>query len=335
MLGGRRHAWIVAGAACTWACARGEPAAFSGFVDEPVSSVAAQIAGRVDVIAPREGDRVQKDQVLARLESAPYEAEVAEAEANVQRAKHALAEAEANLTAAVPTVTGAAAEIARARATRDEADADFDRVQHLYDSGAVSASELDAARAKALEARAAYDAAVASRSTTRGRVGAAAAGVEDARAGLAASDAALRLARARLEQTRITSPFDGVVVSRNLEEGEWAAPGTPIVTIEDTSHPWVRLDVPETTFGTLHLGQGADVRVVALPGRTFRGHVTQIGAQGEFALDRDVKRGRPDIRTFLVRVAFDAPPAELRPGMTAEVRLAPGTRAPRGREARR
>jgi HlyD family secretion protein len=335
MLARHGRAWLVAGIAGACACARGEPAGFSGFVDAPVSSVAAQIPGRVVSIAPREGDRVRKDDVLAEVDSASYEAQVAQAEANVVRAQQDLKQAEANLTAALPTVTGAAADIARARATRDQTDADFDRLQKLYDAGAISPSELDAARARALEARAAYDAAIASKSSTRGRVGVASAGVDDARAGLAVSEAALEVARAQLAQTRITSPFDGIVVSRNLEEGEWAAPGTPIVTIEDTTRPWVRLDVAETTFRTLHLDQVADIRLVALPGRNFHGRVAQIGAEGDFALDRDVKRGRPDIRTFLVRVAFDEPPPEVRPGMTAEVRLGSETRPPRRPEARR
>ena len=111
------------------------------------------------------------------------------------------------------------------------------------------------------------------------------------------------------------------MVSRNLEEGEWAGPGTPVVTIEDVSRQWVRLDVEETQFAHLTLGAPAEIRVVALPGQPFKGHVTQIGAEGDFALNRDVKRGRADIRTFLVRVAFDEAPAALRPGMTAEVRL--------------
>ena len=56
------------------------------------------------------------------------------------------------------------------------------------------------------------------------------------------------------------------------------------------------------------------------PGRRYAAHVIEIGAEGEFALNRDVKRGRPDVRTFRVRVGLDRVAPELRPGMTAEVR---------------
>ncbi len=81
----------------------------------------------------------------------------------------------------------------------------------------------------------------------------------------------------------------------------------------------MRLDVAETAFEGIRVGAPANIRVVALGRQTFRGRVDQIGAEGDFALNQDVKRGRPDIRTFMVRVAFDAPPESLRPGMTATV----------------
>jgi HlyD family secretion protein len=147
------------------------------------------------------------------------------------------------------------------------------------------------------------------------------AGVANARAASRTAEAAVRLAEVQVAQARVLSPFDGVVVSRNLEEGEWAAPGTPVVTIEDHGRLWVRIDVEETRLGSVRIGDAAQVAVVALPGRTLAGHVMEVGAEGDFALNRDVKRGRPDVRTFRVRVAIDQAPAELRPGMTAEVTL--------------
>lgn len=314
-------------------CGRREPLPYSGFVDEPVSAVATQVAGKVDSTPVKEGDRVRKGQLLAQLEAATREAAVAEAEANLERARRSVDEAEANLASALPAVKGAGADIARARATRDEAKQNFERVQRLTESRSVSQADLDAARARLLEAQAALDSLVAAKAQTRGKLAATSAALDTARIGVRSSEAALQLAQAELAQTHIVSPFDGLVVARDLEEGEWAGAGTPVVTVEDTSHPWVRLDVEETRFGRLRLDEAALVRVIALPGRTFRGHVSQIGAQGDFAIDRDVKRGRPDVRTFLVRVAFDEVPAELRPGMTAEVRLQGDVRSPCPQEA--
>ena len=314
--------------ACASACGSNEPAPYVGFVDAPVSAVTTQVAGKVSAIPVKEGDRVHKGQLLAQLEASTREAAVAEAEANVEQASQAVRVAEANLGAVLPGVRGASADIARARATSDDAELEFGRAKRLAATGAVTQSELDAARARMLEARASLDAMIASRGQAQGKVASANASVSDARVALRGAQAALQLAQAELAQTRVLCPFDGLVVARDVEEGEWAAPGTPLVTVEDTSRPWVRLDVEETQFGTLRIDEAASVRVIALRG-TYEGHVSQIGAEGDFALDRDVKRGRPDVRTFLVRVAFDRAPEPLRPGMTAEVRLL-GTARPHG-----
>ena len=155
-----------------------------------------------------------------------------------------------------------------------------------------------------------------------GRVSASEAAVADARAAVNTAEAALEVAKVQLAEAQVLCPFDGLVVQRNLQPGEWAAPGTPVVTVEDLSQLWVRLDIEETQLDNLQIGHTADVRVLAEPTKVYRGHVIDIGAEGDFAVNRDVKRGRPDIRTFLVRVAIDEPARSLRPGMTAEVSMA-------------
>ena len=240
-------------------CSSPAPLPYAGFVDAPVSAVASQLAGKVVSIPVREGDRVKKGDLLAQLESSEYEASLAEAEANVDRARQALKEAQANLDATVPSVRGAGADIAKARAALEQARLDFNRAEQLVASNSVSVSDLDAARARLLEAEATVDSLVAAKASTQGRVSASLAAISNARAGLRSSEASLLLAKARLAETHIVAPFDGAVVSRNLEDGEWAAPGTAVVTVEDTSRPWVRLDVEETQFASLSLGAAATI----------------------------------------------------------------------------
>lgn len=321
---GRSAVLLAAAIAAAAGCSSKREAEFAGFLDAPIAAVAAQIAGRVQSVPVREGDAVTKGQVLATLDARDREAQVALARANLAQAERALAEAEANLRAVLPTVGGAGADIARAQATLDEAEQNFARTEALVKGSAASGQQLDAARARLLEARAALQSLTASKAAVQGRVGAAAAAVSNARAAVGVSEAAVQVAEVQLAQATVLCPFDGVVVNRNLEEGEWAAPGTPVVSVENHERLWARLDVEETRLGGLRLGQEAAVRVLAEPGRAFRGHVIEIGAEGEFAVNRDVKRGRPDIRTFRVRVALDERSAALRPGMTAEVGLAPG-----------
>jgi HlyD family secretion protein len=303
------------------ACGRARPLPYAGFVDAPVSAVASQVSGRVETIAVREGVRVKRGQLLARLDARERVALVNQAEANLTHAREALSEADRNAAAVAPTVRSAAAEVARMQAELDDATAELERARRLSAAGAGTPRELDAAHARFRQARAAVASLGASRLASRGRVAASLAGVRTARAALLASEAALELARVQLAEAEITSPFDGVVVEQNLQVGEWAAPGTPVVTVEDLSRQWVRIDVGETELGGLRVGSPMAVRVFALPKRRYAARVIEIGAQGEFALNRDVKRGRADVRTFRVRVGLDQTAEELRPGMTAEVVL--------------
>ncbi|WP_248353696.1 HlyD family secretion protein [Anaeromyxobacter oryzae] len=314
---------LLACLAALAACTAREPPQFAGFLDAPVAAVAAQVAGRVDAIPVHEGDTVTKGQVLAQLDARDRDAQVAQARANLELARRTLEESEANLRAVLPTVGGAGADIARAQATLEEAELNFNRTQQLVEGNAAPEQQLESARARLREARAAVESLSATKAAVRGRVGTAMAAVSNARAAVGVSEAAVRVAEVQLAQARVLCPFDGIVVDRNLEEGEWAAPGTPVVTVENHDRLWARLDVEETRLGGLRLGQEVEVSVVAVPGRTFRGRVMELGAQGDFAVNRDVKRGRPDIRTFRVRVALDERAAELRPGMTAEVSVPP------------
>jgi multidrug resistance efflux pump len=319
---------LVLLAAALPGCKASGPAPHAGFLDAPVAAVAAQVAGRIDSMAAREGDTVKKGDVLAQLDARERQASLGQAQANLDQAKEALKEAEANERAALPTVTGAAADVAQAQATLDEAQTNFDRAQRLVTSGAESESTLTSARARLLEAQARIRSLTASKAGAAGKVNASQAAVADARAAVTTADAALEVAKVQLAEAQVLCPFDGLVVQRNLQPGEWAAPGTPVVTVEDRSRIWVRLDVEETGLGGVGMGQKADVRVLAEPGKTYHGHVIEIGAEGDFAVNRDVKRGRPDIRTFLVRVAIDDAAPSLRPGMTAEVTLGEAGPAP-------
>jgi multidrug resistance efflux pump len=303
------------------ACTRSSPLPYAGFLDAPVAAVASQVAGRVDAIPVSEGDLVKKDQVLAQLDARERQATVGQAQANLDQAREALKEAQANFRAAVPTVKGAVADIAQAQASLDEADVNYDRTKRLVESGSETDADLISARARMLEAKAHLESLTATRAATSGRVTASEAAVADARAAVGTAEAALEVAKVQLAEAQVLCPFDGLVVQRNLQPGEWAAPGTPVVTVEDLSQLWVRLDIEESKVEGLRLEQPADVRVMAEPQKVYRGHVIEIGAEGDFAVNRDVKRGRPDIRTFLVRVGIDHPSTSLRPGMTAEVSI--------------
>ena len=110
----------------------------------------------------------------------------------------------------------------------------------------------------------------------------------------------VEMSRIRLAYTVLRAPFNGVVLERQAELGEVVLPGTPIVTLADVDHLWVRVYVPETDLGKVHWGQAAEVRTDSFPGqnvsRARRVHFfgsrvhSQKRADGEGARDPGLPR---------------------------------------------
>jgi RND family efflux transporter MFP subunit len=149
---------------------------------------------------------------------------------------------------------------------------------------------------------------------------------DDARATLDSNRGAVTAAKAsvqyyadQLNDTVIRSPISGTVVSKNLQVGEWVTPGTPILTVDDLSTIWARVNMEETDLGAIRIGSPAQVTLPTRPPLVFSGQVMAIGQEGQFATETDVRRGRQDIRTFYVKVRVLNTTGQVKPGMTAEV----------------
>ena len=143
--------------------------------------------------------------------------------------------------------------------------------------------------------------------------------VEQDQADVTSAQANSKFYADQIADTEIKSPVDGVIVSKALEVGEWVTPGVPILTVDDLTTIWARVDVEETDLGSLYIGKSAQIELPTTPPQIFTGRVMAIGQEGEFATERDVRRGRQDIRTFYVKVQALQAEGELKPGMTAEV----------------
>jgi RND family efflux transporter MFP subunit len=143
--------------------------------------------------------------------------------------------------------------------------------------------------------------------------------VQQDEANVLSAQANVKLYADQLVDTEIKAPVDGVIVSKALEVGEWVTPGVPILTVDDLSTIWARVDVEETDLGSLYIGKSAQIQLPTQPPQTFTGRIMAIGQEGQFATERDVRRGRQDIRTFYVKVQVLQADGQLKPGMTAEV----------------
>ena len=209
-----------------------------------------------------------------------------------------------------------------------EAKRHMERLQALYEREVISkeSSEMaatdydttvatyDASKAKLMAAVSNRDAAAAQLATAENQL-------DSAKANLGQSEANLSYARAKLAQTIIKSPISGTVVFKALEQGEWVSPGVTILTIVDLSHLYIRADVEETTVGDIALGGEALIKAKGSIDRVFKGRVSEIGRYAAFATQKDVTRGRQDIKTFRVKIAVEDSGEFLKPGMTVEVEI--------------
>ena len=133
------------------------------------------------------------------------------------------------------------------------------------------------------------------------------------------AEAVVEAVKVKLANSRILSPADGVVITKNFEEKEVVGAGAPVITMADLAHPWVYIFVPEPKF--VKLGMKAKISVDSLPGRKFDGEVVRIYEQAEFTPKFiQTRRERVNL-VFRVKVAVDNPALDLKPGMPADVEL--------------
>ena len=133
------------------------------------------------------------------------------------------------------------------------------------------------------------------------------------------AQANVALLEAQLGKLEVRSPLDGVILTRNIEPGEYVAPGAAALTMGDLRELTITVYVPEDRYGQIHLGQKASVSVDSFPEATFEGQVSYISDQAEFT-PRNVQtvEGRSST-VYAIKLTVTDPQGKLKPGMPADV----------------
>ena len=289
----------------------------TGTIEAIQVDVSARIAGRIVERPVDEGDRVTTGQLLVRLDEAEQAAEVRRQEAAVRTAQSTLNDLLAG--ARREELEDARAALQSAGATREWTERDYRRAEGLFAQALIAAQEVD-------RARQAYLVASAQEKSARQKLSLLEAGprpdqIEAARGQLAQARNALEVARTRLKEMSIRSPMDGLVLRKNLEVGEMANPGVPILTLMKPSDIWVRAYVPEEEVGRIKVGGKAQIAVDAYPARRFPGRITEIASEAEFT-PRNVQTRKERVNlVFRIKIAVDNPEGILKPGMPADADL--------------
>lgn len=270
---------------------------------------------RIAEVLVEEGDRVERDQLLATLRTERLRAEVASTEARIAAQEAVVRRLENGTRPQEIAQARASVRAAEVRATN--AERVLDRLQKTSESGASSAQDLDDAKAALDVARATLE--VEKEALALAEEGPRAEDIDQARAVLDALRADLTLLQRRLADSELRAPTKGVIQTRILEPGEMASPDRPVLTLALTDPKWVRAYVPEPDLGRIALGMRAEVRSDSFGGRTYEGWVGFVSPVAEFT-PKSVET--EELRTRLVyetRVFVTDPDDELRLGMPVTV----------------
>lgn len=247
--------------------------------------ISSKVMGYVREVSVRPGDRVRQGQMLVLLDARDLEAADRQAEAARNEAASAIPEADNA--------------IAAAKASLDLAQVTFARMKDLFEKTSVSNQEFDEASARLKLAQANYEMAVAKRHQLASKV------IE--------AEQAWKSAEVMRGYAEIRAPFDGIVTEKNVEPGNLAAPGTPLLTIERAGGYRLEASVEESKLTAVRTGQPVSVTLDALGG-PLDGRVSEIVPVLDAAS-----------RAFLVKIDLPATP-QLRSGLFGRARFTLGKR---------
>lgn len=266
------------------------------------------VQSRIVLLPFNEGQWVKQGTILARVDDADYAQQVAIADANLSTLKRQLDSSRQSQQAATKTVAASTAE----QALRE---ADFRRYVVLQQQGFVSASFLDQTVAALKEANAAL-------ARDKALAAAAERNVKVAEAAIRNAEEATRLARIVDAYTVLKAPFDGVITTRQAELGEVVVPGTPVITMADLDHVWLRAYLNETDLSRARLGQAVAVTTDTYPGKRYQGRLSFISDKAEFTPKSVETHAERVTLVYRVKIDIANPTHELVPGMPADATLA-------------
>lgn len=299
-------------------------------------NIGANAIGQLTEVAVKEGDHVKKGQLLARIENVQPAADVQAQQASLSAVEADSAAAEAALKAADDNINTAQADIDRNKADLARMKSDLDRAESLYKDKLMAAQDYELKKST-------YEAELAVVRQSEVRLVQARAQREQTAAQL--SSAQKKIAQVRAGLTRLTdvlqkydafAPLDGIVTNLSVRVGETVVPGiqnspsSTIMTIADMSLITAEVKVDETDIVNVRLNQVADITVDAIPNRSFKGHVIEIGntaivrSTGVAASQSAVSS--QEAKDFKVVIAVDNPDDEIRPGLSATAKITTATR---------
>jgi HlyD family secretion protein len=281
------------------------------------TNVTAQGFGRITEILVKEGDHIKKGDRLLLQENV-------QANADVQAQAASINSAESGVQAAEASYRAAQADLLMQQANLEKAKLDWGRGQGLYNGGLIPKQDFD-------QRKTSYDAAVAQVDSSKARVLSLKATLDQMRAQVAQGRAVLVHTQDILHKTVYTSPINGIVSYLPERVGDYVVPGITntngsfLMTLSDMSVVTAEVKVDETDIVNVKVGQDADITIDAVPGKVFKGKVTEIGSQAVLRSSglatTQSTTSTQEAKDFKVVVTLDSPPENLRPGLSTTAKI--------------
>jgi len=289
----------------------------SGNIEAHESLVGFKVPGRIVELPVEEGQQVAQGALLARLDDADLKQRIRidEAAVGVRESNLALTLAgtrQQEVKAAQQTMIDAEADLAQKKL-------DNERAQKLFAKDEVSAQERDLAATALQHTEAIFKA--AEQRYSEAVEGSRKEDIAIARANLNQAGASLGLSQVNLSYSILRAPSAGVVTVRQAELGEVVASGSPVVTLSDLDHIWLRAYIAETDLGRIHWGQDAIITTDTYPGKQYYGRISFIASIAEFT-PKSVQTFKERVTlVYRIKIDIDNPNHELKPGMPADARI--------------
>jgi HlyD family secretion protein len=206
-----------------------------------------------------------------------------------------------------------------AQADLEQKTVDNARAQSLYSKDEISAQDRDLAATALKRAVTVFKA--AQQHYSEAQEGSRKEDIAIARANLNEAYANLGLSRVNLDYTTLRAPSTGVITVRQVELGEVVSPGSPVVTLADLDHIWLRAYIAETDLGKIHWGQDVTVTTDTYPGKQYHGRISFIASNAEFT-PKSVQTYKERVTlVYRIKIDIDNQNHELKPGMPADAHL--------------
>jgi ABC exporter DevB family membrane fusion protein len=262
--------------------------------------------GQVKELLVKEGDIVQKDDILMRLDDEQIRLQVAQARATLDSAQASLEKVKAG--ARPQEISQAEAAVRQTKINLDSARENYQRMEKLFSEGAVAEQQFEQAKNQFEIAEAQYQSADESYKLVT--EGAAEQDIKAVEAQVRQAQSALELAQSQLNNTIVRAPINGSITSVTAKTGEIVSSAVPLLVIVDTSELYLVTGISEKDVGSVYIGQEAEVFIDAFPQNTFSGEVTFKGVMVD-----------PSTKTMEIKIRINNYDIEIPPGVFARANI--------------